>query len=369
MDRRRFLKLGAAATPAMLAMSRLSAWAQQKDFDPQRGNWRNFEITTRVEVLNARDATRVWLPMPVGGLEDQEVFETRSGGNAERWSGGGGSPVFGANALYAHFRDGEPAPRLEATTRFRTRDRSVDWSHPARPRTAPAELALWKAAAHLRPPEPIVAEMSRQITDGSSADVDKVRAIYDWIVTNTHREPTVRGCGTGDVRRMLETKNFGGKCADINGLFVALVQAGNVPARDVYGIRVAPSAFGYRSLGAASETITKAQHCRAEVYLEDYGWVAMDPADVAKVAREETSEPLPLDDARVGAVRAKLFGGWEGNWVAFNVAHDVVLPHAADQTPLPFFMYPQCETAGERRDPLDADNFRYTITVREVDGA
>src|SRR5207244_10870904 len=91
---------------------------------------------------------------------------------------------------------------------------------------------------------------------------------------------------------------------------------------------VAPSAFGYKALGAGSANISKAQHCRAEVFLKDYGWAAMDPADVTKVAREETSEWLKVEHPLVEAVRPKLFGGWEGNWVAFNTAHDVVCPNA-----------------------------------------
>ena len=55
------------------------------------------------------------------------------------------------------------------------------------------------------------------------------------------RDPKVRGCGVGDIRPMLETGDLGGKCADINALFVGLVKASGVPARDVYGIRVGPS--------------------------------------------------------------------------------------------------------------------------------
>jgi transglutaminase-like putative cysteine protease len=164
---------------------------------------------------------------------------------------------------------------------------------------------------------------------------------------------------------MLETKNFGGKCADLNGLFVGLSRASGVPARDIYGIRVAPSAFGYKSLGAGSANISKAQHCRAEVFLQDYGWVAMDPADVAKAAREETSEWLKMDRPLVAAVRPKLYGGWEGNWLAYNVAHDVKLPNA-QAGKIGFLMYPQAETAEGRRDSLDPDTFKYTITTRAI---
>jgi hypothetical protein len=31
-------------------------------------------------------------------------------------------------------------------------------------------------------------------------------------------------------------------------------------------------------------------------------------------------------------------------------------------------MYPQAESGGNRLDPLDPDNFRYTITAREIRG-
>ena len=38
---------------------------------------------------------------------------------------------------------------------------------------------------------------------------------------------------------MLETGNLSGKCADLNALYVGLCRAVGVPARDVYGVRVA----------------------------------------------------------------------------------------------------------------------------------
>ncbi len=51
---------------------------------------------------------------------------------------------------------------------------------------------------------------------------------------------------------------------------------------------VAKSELGYKkSRIAASENITKSQHCRAEVYIDRYGWIPVDPADVRKVVLEE----------------------------------------------------------------------------------
>jgi len=65
-----------------------------------------------------------------------------------------------------------------------------------------------------------------------------------------------------------------------------------VPARDVYGIRLVPSAFGYKELSGNPDSLKRAQHCRSEVYLKGYGWVAMDPADVVKVMRLETAQRI-----------------------------------------------------------------------------
>ena len=64
------------------------------------------------------------------------------------------------------------------------------------------------------PTDGIVRETALEITKGKSTDLDKTKAVYDWILANTYREPKVRGCGVGDIKAMLETKNFGGKCAD-----------------------------------------------------------------------------------------------------------------------------------------------------------
>ena len=65
MHRRAFLKMS-AALPALATASHLPglasiARAQPKEFDPRPGAWRTFEVTTRVEVLNARGLTRVEL--------------------------------------------------------------------------------------------------------------------------------------------------------------------------------------------------------------------------------------------------------------------------------------------------------------------
>jgi transglutaminase-like putative cysteine protease len=227
------------------------------------------------------------------------------------------------------------------------------------------ERRLHTAPTALIPTDGIVKRFSDKITVGAQTDIEKARRIYAWVVENTFRNPSTRGCGVGDVATMLETGNLNGKCADLNALYVGLARAAGLPARDLYGLRVAPSKFGYKSLGVNSSNVTRAQHCRAEVYLTEFGWVPIDPADVRKVVLEEPPGNLPLNDPKVVAARAALFGSWEGNWVAYNFGNDVTLPNS--QGPIvDFLMYPEAETAGERLDSFDPDAFKYMIVAREL---
>jgi transglutaminase-like putative cysteine protease len=327
--------------------------------------WRTFEITTRVEILKSSGATRVWLPAAlVRETSFQKTISNRF--NAE----GGTARVVEAKAdgldiVAAEFPAGVK-PVLTLNSRVATRNYTVDLSTPSKaPRTDRSELEYFRRPTKMLPTDGIVKEKATEITKGARTDLEKARAIYEWIVDNTFRNPKTRGCGAGNIRFMLESGDLGGKCADLNALYVGLARAAGLPARDVYGIRVAKSELGYKSLGTASENITKSQHCRAEVYIAGYGWVPVDPADVRKVVLEEPPGNRPLDDQMVRDARARLFGSWEMNWVALNFANDVALPGSAG-APVSFLMYPQAETSGGRIDSLDPDNFRYEITSREI---
>jgi transglutaminase-like putative cysteine protease len=342
-----------------------AARAQARRFEPQPGAWREFEMTTRVEVKNPSGTSRVWVPLPSVNADYQQSLDDSFSGNAASTKVVGDAR-YGARMVLAEFSPGAATPVLEVTSRIRTRNRAVDWSRKSPAPEDAATLRAWVEPTELMPTDGIVRQTAAEITKGQRGDLAKVQAIYDWVVLNTHREPKVRGCGVGDIKAMLESGNLSGKCADLNALFVGLCRAAGVPARDVYGIRLAPSAFGYKELGGNSANLKGAQHCRAEAYLKDFGWVAMDPADVAKVMRQETPEWIK-DPAHpvVAPVNKALFGGWEGNWLAYNVAHDVALPGSTGPK-LGFLMYPQCENAGGRYDSLDADGFKYTISAREI---
>ena len=360
MDRRQFLR-AAGAGSATLAMP----GAIGNVLAGTTGNpWHVYEITTRVEVLKPAGTTRVWIPLPLASDTDYQKSLGNTwqaaGGKAEFWQ----DAKYGAGAVAAEWA-ADAKPVLEVKSRFATCDRVVDLAAaPGKQRLDEASRKLYTMPTDLIPTDGIVRTTALEITKGENTDVEKARAIYDWVVENTYRDPKTRGCGVGDIKFLLESGNFGGKCADLNALFVGLARAAGIPARDIYGVRAADSRLGYKSLGKSGD-ITKAQHCRADFFANGYGWVAVDPADVRKVILEEPPGKLPIDEPRVVAARKRLFGSWEGNWVAYNYGHDLVLP-GSTRGPVGYLMYPQCETAEGRLDCLDPDNFRYALSVREV---
>src|ERR1700728_278663 len=327
--------------------------------------WRTFEITTRVEVLKPSGTTLVWLP---AALIQKTPYQRTLSNKYHAQSGKAGMSEIkpGVLGIVSATFPAAQAPVLTLTSRVQTRNYSVDLSKPGNtPKASRAELEYFLRPTKLLPSDGIVKTTADEITKGANTDVEKARAIYEWIVDNTFRDPKTRGCGLGDIRFMLETGDLGGKCADLNALFVGLAHASGFPARDAYGIRLAKSELGYKSLGASSDNVTKSQHCRAEVYLASYGWVPVDPADVRKVVLEEPPGNRPMDDEMVKSARERLFGSWEMNWIAYNFAHDVVLPGGTGAS-LPFLMYPQAQTGDGRLDSLDAANFKYEITSKEL---
>jgi transglutaminase-like putative cysteine protease len=351
MDRRRFLSAMAAAP---LALGGQSSAATK----------RTYEITTRVDLPGARDQAMVWVPMPTRSRRLPYQTPGNGGstaGNSARQRIAHTEGDFASIAM-AEWKGAASSPWFSVTYRVTTSNHRVvlDASKPV---PQPTNLDHYLRPTRLIPTDGIVRETALAITKPHGTQLTRARAIYDWIVENTVRDPEVKGCGLGDIRWMLEAKNLSGKCADLNALFVGLCRAIGMPARDLYGLRVGPSEQ-FPSLGRSGNDVTTAQHCRAEVWVTNIGWVPVDPADVRKVILEE-KPGSSLGDPYITRVRNTLFGSWEMNWIAYNEAHDVILPGSKGK-PLPFLMYPQAEVDGVPRDSLDPAAFKYTITARQV---
>lgn len=355
MERRAFLRL--AGAPLLASVPTMAPAHEGEAGD---GGWRTFKLIYDVDLPDRGLPARLWLPLPDSLDPYQQAMGTVWSGTADdgelRVLTADRVPIF-----YGEWRQGAPR-RVRVESHVRTRDRLVDVS-PAAVAGGPLPAAVrpfLQPSEHM-PRDGIVRQRALEITRGAGTPLEKARAIYEWIVGNTFRDPKVQGCGRGDIKFMLESGDLGGKCADINSLFVGLARAVGVPARDQFGIRVAASSQ-FKSLGKTGD-VSHAQHCRAEFYLNGVGWVPVDPADVRKVVLEEG---LSLDDPRVAALGRRLFGYWEMNWVALNHGRDFHLEPPSRMGRLNFLMYPQAEVAGVPRESLDPASFSYRITAEEM---
>jgi transglutaminase-like putative cysteine protease len=355
------------ATAALPTLGQISSVLAQSSLE-----WDTYEIVTEVNLETPVGAAQSWIPLPL--VLDTNHFRTLAirpeaadpKAVVEIYE----TPDKQARMAWVKWGKNTSNHSVKVSMLVSTRNRHLELSTPSPAfKLSKEEKAFWTRSTKYLPTDGIVkAKALECITNlpASATDIEKAKAIYNWVVENTHRDPKTRGCGQGDVKLMLETNNLGGKCADINAVFVALARSVGVPARDVYGIRIADSARGYKSLGKSGD-ITKAQHCRAEFYANGFGWVPVDPADVRKAILEE-SGGLPANDPKVLAIREYLFGNWEMNWLAYNYDHDVVLPGSklGKGGAIPFLMYPQAENEEGRFDSLDPDNFKYKITSRKI---
>ncbi len=169
-----------------------------------------------MEVLKSAGTTRVWVP---AALIRETPFQ-RTFANTFAAEGGTArmieSQPDALGIIAAEFPAGAK-PVVTVVSRVATRDHAADLTAPAASsKTNTAELAHFLRPTKLIPTDGIVKETSAQITKGATTDVEKARAIYEWIVDNTFRNPKTRGCGIGDIRFMLESRDLSGKCADIN---------------------------------------------------------------------------------------------------------------------------------------------------------
>ena len=248
MNRRNFLRANGSICAGWALSKALPVLAEP----PSASGWRTFEVVTKVELLKPDGASRIWLPTPlIRDTPYQRTIATRftAEGGTARLSKDKQNALGIVSATYPP----NAKPALTQTSRVALKNYTVDLSSRGTPSpVSRAELDYFLRPSRYVPTDGIVRQTALKATAGATTDMEKARAIYEWVVENTFRDPRVRGCGRGDIRFMLESGDMGGKCADLNALYVGLARSVGLPARHVYGLRISKSERGYKSLGVAT---------------------------------------------------------------------------------------------------------------------
>ncbi|HEX6735611.1 MAG TPA: transglutaminase-like domain-containing protein [Azonexus sp.] len=322
--------------------------------------WHTYEVVTSIN-LKAKDGPcKLWLPLP---LNQDTLFQRTLGhsweGNPTRASMSR-QPDGDLEVFQCEWTDGN-AGKLQLKTLVTTADRHFDV---ARRTIAPEREDILRRnlqASRQIPNDGLAFQLGERIVGRIKDPVAQAKTIYEWVVERTIYDPSLPGCGSGNVRQQLISGQYGGRSADINGLFVAICRAIGIPARCVFGLRVGSSRL-FRSLGLANTDATRGQHVRAEFYVPGYGWIPVDPSDVRRAI---ALEGLSDHDSRLLSLKRVLFGVWEMNWVAFNVGTDITLN--GQTAPHPFLLLPRLETPHGDLDGTDPAAIQYSISARRVE--
>lgn len=313
---------------------------------------RTAEVTLQLDLKAPEESknVRVWIPYPVSD-ENQSVTDVNVNGNFSK-SGIYREGEHGNIALYAEWDNPLKERTLSYTFRV-TRKETVKKNFPEKELPfSMDEYALFLGPTKYGPTTGKVKELAEKITKGEKTKLAKSRAIYDWIVNNMHRDPNIKGCGYGEVEKLLVS--LGGKCGDIHSVYVALARSVGVPSREIFGIRMPKGKEG---------DMTKNQHCWAEFYLPGYGWVPVDPSDVRKAMLDRKI----TDVKEVKDLVDYYFGALDESRIAYQGGRDLTLNPVQKDGALNYFMYPYAEADGKSlNEDLFGFNLGYKISFKEL---
>ena len=292
---------------------------------------RSGEVELAVTIAAPDDSkdVRVWLPYPTSDSV-QDISNVRIKGNFSQ-SGIYREKETGNLALYAEWTT--PTKDRAITLTFDATGRElIRKDFPAVEPAIPVEIQEYLKSTRFIPTDGKVREIALSITNDKQKISEKARAVYQWVVENTVRDPDVKGCGTGEVEKVLAQR--GGKCADISSVFVSIARAAGVPAREVFGLRLGKK---------DEEDMTSGHHCWSEFYVPGYGWVPADAADVRKIMLVDKLDLKGAQD-KIGYY----FGGVEQYRIALaRGGRGYYLNPRQNDGPLNYFMYPYAEVNGK----------------------
>lgn len=305
-------------------------------------------MTVKPGVTAGSKVVNLWLPYPVSDASQKISDMTVSGNHAS--SAVYTDPGSGAMFLHASWPAVSGQPELTMTFHVNLDSRRLaELRDSGEPIPAPIRAQYLRSTPEI--PADLFRDQAEAIVTGKSSILDKARAIYDWTVENTFRDPEVKGCGLGKPGRTLSECKGGGKCADLSSIYVTMARAAGVPARDVYGLRQGT---------AKSGDMTGDYHCWAEFYLPGTGWVPVDPADVRKMM---LVNKLELKDEATATWREFFWGGDDLFRITLNTdSRGVQLTPAQQGEPVSYFMYPFAQVDGQTLNYFDAKAFSYSVT-------
>jgi transglutaminase-like putative cysteine protease len=183
-----------------------------------------------------------------------------------------------------------------------------------------AQLDRFLQPDKLVPVTGLPAELAAKEIHGKTNDLDRARALYDYVFNNMRYDKSGTGWGRGDTLWACDSKH--GNCTDFHSLFISMARSQQIPARFEIGFSIPE--------GKPSAEVA-GYHCWSEFYLKDRGWI---PVDISEAWKHPEKKDY-------------FFGSHDANRVQFSVGRDLQLTPAQDGDRLNYFVYPYVEMDGK----------------------
>jgi len=257
-------------------------------------------------------AWRVWLPSPAETAAQHVVAVDVDAGSASARTS---SDAFG-NRIVAVDGAGAPPRRivLRATVERRPYEGTPRSGHEA---GTPLDPARYLAPNARIPFADIIRRIAQDESRGRTADADRMRAFYEYVVATMRYDKSGTGWGEGDA--VWACDNRRGNCTDFHSLLIGMARSQGIPARFVIGFPVPEGEAGP----------IPGYHCWAEWWDADRGWI-----------------PLDASEANKSGWWDAYFGTLPNDRVEFTVGRDLVLAPPQAGPPLNYFIHPYAEVDG-----------------------
>jgi transglutaminase-like putative cysteine protease len=260
---------------------------------------------------------RVWMPVP----QDSTVQTIRelSFSQPPRLTT---EPKYGNRIAY--WEIDQPKSGAEITMKFICTRREIvtDLNRLAKEGTdLDTDFTVFKQPDKLVTVDEEIRKLSREITAGKRTTVEKVRAIYDYVLGKMTYDKNHPGWGTGSTLHACEVGK--GNCTDFHALFNSLCRAQGIASGFEIGLYLPYEKGKDEPLGG--------YHCWALFRVPGKTWVPVDCSEGGRFPER----------------REFFFGGHTSNRVTLSTGRDIVLAPAQAGEPLNYFLAPYAEADGE----------------------
>ncbi len=310
--------IGTVVCTALAAVLLQGLWPEHANTSSDMAETRTFRFTYSVvidEIPEGAEELSVWIPVPKTDrwqvVSDLKVTAPSAYTLTQEKQHSNSMIYFPAKA---------PLPselELRLETVIERRGFSVfsgDRQRPGTDKPAPHDLE----PDELVPIDGTIAELALDATNGLTTQLEKARAIYDYVTETMSYDKSGEGWGRGDAIYACDARS--GNCTDFHSLLIGMARSAGIPAR---------FAIGFPLPCDRAEGEIPGYHCWAEMYVDDVGWVPVDASEASK--HPERHEHL--------------FGGLDANRVQFSMGRDLQLEPQASES-MNYFVYPHVELDG-----------------------